>query len=276
MGALSAVFSVFRRRVESLEEPPYPVFDSKVIFLPEEDGEEEQEHQLQELTAKTRQRGVPASEGDLEPVTIHMVYVDSKNQESQRTVTCLKIKEFHGSYCLMAKCHKRNATRSFRIDRIKEITEYGTKPPKTHSPPDDFLQDLMEFAGLSTGDPLKARVRQAMQLCGDGLTLLTFLARCDGFYHPHEEEAIEQYCIERCEDDADDELIGALIEHSRLFFPSPEQFLDAAESVFQGDDEPHARRLLHFVRAVTEADGVISPEEFEWRRELEDCILQYI
>ncbi len=50
--------------------------------------------------------------------TFKMTYCDSANQESDRVITIMNVEKDDANIDIIAHCHLRNETRSFRVDRI--------------------------------------------------------------------------------------------------------------------------------------------------------------
>lgn len=53
---------------------------------------------------------------------VRMQYVDAKGQESERVVRPLRVHGRAGVLYLVAHCYQANALRSFRLDRVVELT----------------------------------------------------------------------------------------------------------------------------------------------------------
>jgi DNA polymerase-3 subunit epsilon len=53
--------------------------------------------------------------------TVRMRYVDARGQESDRTIRPLQVHERKGHLYLVAHCHRAEALRTFRLDRVVEL-----------------------------------------------------------------------------------------------------------------------------------------------------------
>ena len=53
---------------------------------------------------------------------VQMRYVDARGQETERVVRPLRVSARDGVMYLVAHCYRRNAQRTFRLDRIVEMT----------------------------------------------------------------------------------------------------------------------------------------------------------
>lgn len=130
-------------------------------------------------------------------------YLDDKGAESERTITCMSLNGYGGVTHIQAFCHKRERPRSFRIDRILELVDIETGE-LLHA------ESHFEMLGAVGALPFEDKGFSAF------LQIAAFMAKCDGTYHPLEEEALEAaitaYAIRFGGSDADieDAIAGCL------------------------------------------------------------------
>lgn len=246
MTALADFLDALRNRFRDTPVAP-PYFDDVEFYGPPQDAEEEPRDKPDKIS--------------LEPMALAIRYCDAKGQASERAITCKQIVYYQNSTCIRAYCHMRGALRAFRTDRIECVVEYGTG--EVHEPPDTFLDELLTDAEAGGSTPAN------LDLCRDGLIVLTFLARCDGKFHENEMEAIAEYCRVRLGPYAPDQDIDAALEEARRLYPDADSFLDAAERIIMRD-ETHARQLLTASRRLIDADSVRHPNEIDFAWELQE------
>lgn len=210
------------------------------------------------------------SSGDsVNGLTVIICYRDSKGAASTRQISCVRIEVGKGKRYLRAFCHHRRALRMFLIDRIDTVSDAETG---------EELADGDEFFGQYADDRISASppgwglspVQRAD--LGAGLTVLTFLSRCDGKMHPLEEHEIDTFTSAwwiRAEIRADLPE-GDIAAHSRRLAPDVEAFALAAERV--RGNRILAPLVAGYARRVVEADDVIAKEEGYWISRLADWL----
>jgi predicted DNA-binding transcriptional regulator YafY len=58
-----------------------------------------------------------------------MEYLDAHNRRTQRVVQPLNIRRFGDELLLIAHCHLRNDRRTFKLQRIVQLTRLDAPPP---------------------------------------------------------------------------------------------------------------------------------------------------
>ncbi len=144
-------------------------------------------------------------------------YKDSKGNESTRRITVWGIKKgVGGCPLLVAKCHERQAQRSFRIDRVKAVLDFDGV---VQEPLDDFFVEefgmarcVVETALNKPGDvpnsilpqtpvvkKTEERSNAIRAICRKrGIPLLCLIARADSEFHPSELKIIHEYAAISC------------------------------------------------------------------------------
>jgi hypothetical protein len=185
-------------------------------------------------------------------------YTGADGVDSMRVITLHRIDGPSGNPQLIgAHCHTRDAYRTFRIDRIRSMVDGATG---------EELDPVSHCIALQRSGALKVEDRAL----GNIMTIMTFLARCDGEFHALEQESLDdiigRYFRFFGGDDAAYEC--ARREAMRLA-PDDSDLLRAVRSIKRN---PMAKDLAGFVlkgsMAMIDADGVQHNEEVYWAIEL--------
>ena len=211
-------------------------------------------------------------------------YIDSKKNLSTRRITVWGIKLGpSGTPILIAKCHERNATRSFRIDRIKAIADFDGELASSVS---KFLTENFEMhpelAALAelhsaTGGAKRASSSknkskpkpdvkmQAIKATSrkKGLHLLWCFANADDDFHHTELDTILNYCETMCELEgiiSTEEELGLLGKYIKRLRPTG-QTIDKSVDTLLNLSSTDIDSFLHACIQVAKADGYIHPQE---------------
>jgi Tellurite resistance protein TerB len=189
-------------------------------------------------------------------------YEDSAGEISMRRITCKRISGHCGEAELITCfCHERQAWRTFRIDRIRDMccAESG-----------EILDPATHFEQLARTGALKVEDK-ALNAIG---RVLVFLARCDGDYHPLEVAALDHH-FERYARwfGGDDRTIMTAMREARRIAPDAD---DLIRSLKAFGKMPLGAELARFVldsgAAIVDADGHHSPEEIGWAVEISSAL----
>lgn len=184
-------------------------------------------------------------------------YLNDKGEESERTITCKRLHGYGGITHIDAFCHSRERPRSFRIDRILDLIDIETG---------EVLHAESHFEMLGTAGALPFEDKGFTAF----VQIATFMAKCDGHYHPMEVEALEAaitaYVIRFGGDDAQIEQAMA-----RLPRIAPDG-ADVAKAVKRLKVSPIggrvSRLILDHCGQIMDADGAHHPQEMAWAVEL--------
>ena len=198
-----------------------------------------------------------------------ITYNTADGRETFRSITCHRIERRGETSYVQGLCHKREAIRLFRIDRISEVADIATgEVLGDGSFFDRFRVDSSKDAksdnwGLS-------RSRKATLLAG--LNALAFMAKIDGQWHPLEAAVIERFvCSMWLQKEWEGEPpLGEIIRHARNLAPDSHVFFASLKNISHSDTS--TRLLVRMLHQVAAADGVIKPEEFAALNEMEDFI----
>lgn len=202
-------------------------------------------------------------------LSVIIEYRDAKGIASIRQISCIRIEEGHGKQYLRAFCHQRRALRVFIIQQIAAVIDIETG--ELLSAGEEYFSQFTDkqIAASHLGWGLSPKQRADL---GAGLTMLTFLSRCDGRIHPAETEEIDTFVAAwwmRAEiwGEIPEEEINA---YSRRLAPDVEAFLAAARRV--GQSESLSSLVASYAMRVIVADEIIADEERRWVSQVVDWL----
>lgn len=190
-------------------------------------------------------------------------YENVKGEKTKRIMTLNTVeKSDAGDWSMKGHCHKRNAERTFRADRIHELTHMGTG---------EIFADAQVFlAGLVGASPVSKTLRAAMP----SLQVLAFLAWCDGDFHKRERAVIEEWAARFVKDKPEADRVEAHADLAKFMaapFEDTQAFYTAIDRFEKGDIED-LKALISTVRHIVDADDRLANEEFSWLLEMENTL----
>lgn len=222
---------------------------------------------LRDRTPRKRAPARPPTVTPMEGQSFIIEYMDGRGQLSQRRISVWGIDEgSEGIPRLVARCHEQQATRRFRIDRIRSVISLDGEVF------DDVGAYLADRLGLEGAPDAIARAPRPglspawpkmLELCRPYAILLGALSVADGRKIQVEIDAAADFCVWLCRkaglepDEPERQAFGAFMKGMRPAEMSVVTALDALMS-----EEPET--LTAFARAgraVIEADGVLHPAE---------------
>lgn len=194
-------------------------------------------------------------------LTVIIEYRDARGVPSVRQISCIRIENAKGKRYLRAFCHHRRALRMFLVERIDSVLDAETGEMLAGG--GDYFEQFTDDRITASQPGWGLSPIQRADL-GAGLTVLTFLSRCDGEVHPNEIEEIETFVSAwwmRAEIRA--EMPEAdILGYARRLAPDVEAFVLAAQRVWAN---PLLTPLIAgYAARVVEADGVLAAEERHW------------
>lgn len=260
MGNIAGTIDTLKRYLPKSK--PSPKFHSFQPIVVEND-EEEETAIPSPLAERENARGT----------TFGIKYFDAKGNVSVRRVSC---QSFDGSH-LYAYCHERKRARCFRLDRIREI--YDMHTGEIWDDASEFLGVLSDFGIRRKSDkPAPGKNQEkAMSRIRDGVRVLVYIARSDGFVHPKEMEVVEDYCRQRCSGGntqardysmpVEDYNMKAIMDWAARQFPDIETVESSLYKV--AGSTSNWELLRKSIRAIVDADGVLHPDEVQAVMEIE-------
>lgn len=184
-------------------------------------------------------------------------YRDAAGDETQRRITIRRI-DPRGH--VHAWCHERGAPRIFAADGIRKVVDVTSG--EIWQVPGDVTTWIDGLRGRLLASPA-GMANEIVGRCRRGFVVLTFLARCDGHYHPSEAEVLTHFLADACFDlqfNAD-----RVLEWANRLYPDTQTYERAVRGASFGGRE-EMRRVIRHARAMIDADGVMAPQEFEFAR----------
>ncbi len=202
--------------------------------------------------------------GSAEGQSFIIEYIDSTGKSSTRRITVWSISAGAGGIpCLIAKCHERQAQRSFRVDRIKCFIDYDGEVF------DDIPTFLSQNFGMSLSlavkkDPnIEKRWAYILGRVKHDAVLLSALARVDGQTLVVETDAATNHLAWFAEMDGimlEEAEILALNRYLNRLRPTEQAIMRAIYET-STRERRHVERMLMAAAAVIDADGTRHPRE---------------
>lgn len=202
--------------------------------------------------------------GSAEGQSFIIEYVDSTGKSSTRRITVWSLSTGVGGVpCLIARCHERQAQRTFRCDRIRCFVDYDGEVF------DDVPAFLSQNFGMSLGmasrkDPnSEKRWAQILGRVKHDAVLLSALARVDGQTLAVETDAATNHLAWFAEMDGimlEDAEIVALHRYLNRLRPTEQAIMRAIHET-STRERRHIERMLMAAAAVIDADGMRHPRE---------------
>jgi hypothetical protein len=185
-------------------------------------------------------------------------YTDANGLDTQRTVTVRQFDHKHLGGMFIGHCHLRNATRTFRADRVKTCVDSETG---------EVVTDVMEFLHQRYQQSPHPSATKLLETDYDTLRVLLYVGKADGQFRQAEKQIYLDVCqsiskdsrltkdmIEKLTDNLDDLSVTAFKQAvSRLSKQSGETqslVLDAAEQMIATQKTVHAveKEALEYMR----------------------------
>lgn len=215
----------------------------------------------------------PNSEGLFEPVAGFICVIEYENEfgiPSQRLVTCKSLRRTSEGFNLGAVCHAARGFRSFKATRITAVYDATTGELLGSG---DYFRRFAIDEGRERVPTFGLMRSRAAHLIA-GLNVLAFMARCDGLWHPLEEEPVERFICSlwmRKEWPGDPPL-AEVLAHARRLAPDSDVFFRSLRAYARSTTS--SRVLLNSISALIEADGVICGEETDWVLAMQDFLME--
>lgn len=186
-------------------------------------------------------------------------YLDAAGRSSTRRITVWSISRgAHGIPCLHARCHERNATRLFRVDRIRTCIDYDGE---VHSNVPEFLTvnfGMSPALAIRSAGEDRDRWQIILAAIRAEAVILAALAKADGTVVAAEIDAATDYLAARAERTGymlDQAEIAALQRFTRRLRPSEDAIIRSLNEI-AGRGTREIQKLLLAAMAVIDADGL--------------------
>lgn len=195
-------------------------------------------------------------------------YTNAKGEATHRVIQCRSIKVQDRVALVGAICVSSHAHKHFRCDRISEVFDALTG---------ESLGDGSFFKQFVVGEHKQSKsnwntTSQRKSLIVAGLNVLSFMARCDGRWHPLEEQVIEDFVcalwLKKGWENSPP--MDEVLAHARRLAPDGAVFRSAIRQYAHSNGSGQV--LSRFVQRIIAADGVICDEEHRWATEFADAL----
>lgn len=210
---------------------------------------------------------------DIEGLLIKFFYSDVTGAKSNRVILCRCCWQGAGGLYVQGFCTLREALRTFRVDRMREVEDVRAKR-KILRPLEFFgsfaedeihgsagyEQQLLRNLGHELSDfnlerwtVEKQRLQRAREACMDGLRVLAYLALADDIV-TDQERSIERSYIERrlatCEQAYDDSILSTLMDVARSLTVPSRSFARSLNAIAK--DRDHLSLVVAAALRMTE------------------------
>jgi hypothetical protein len=221
-----------------------PSLDNRPTFVPVEEPEETQ-----------------FGRDDSSSYSVQIVYTNGKGEPSERQVTCIKLQGFAEPDAIYAYCHQSKRAKSFRLDRMSECWDLATG---------ELIDPVEHFRRLHLTGLMDMEDRALDHFS----RLLVFMARCDGEFHPLENDAVDhalaRYVLHFGGDDRTHE---KAVRRLNGIAPDSVDLISAVKKIgTSAHATTLARLVLDCTGSVMNADGRHAPEEIEWAIEVSSLL----
>lgn len=205
--------------------------------------------------------------GDAEGQSFMIEYVDSGGNHSRRRISVWGLrKNDNGIPLLVARCHERNATRTFRVDRIRCCIDYDGE---VHDDVPRYISDTFGMAIVIAGKKGKSssskwpEIRERIK--SDAI-ILAAISRADYAVHINETHAATDYLARKLERQGErltDDEVELIKRYVAKLRPDEETIARALDKVRdRGPNE--IKDTLIAACHVMDADGRRHPKEREF------------
>lgn len=190
-------------------------------------------------------------------------YFDANGEESERRLSCRKLTKIGGIFYLQAFCHERDAMRTFRVDRISELSCGATG--EVFDKPQDFLSRYTADESNGSASAFGLSFVLAADLRAS-LNIMAFIARSDGHFADSEATAVADFCTVFAERFATQRFMreGATT-YARKLAPDSETFILALTRLKRPDAPTGLAKLVVQASSnLIQADGAFSEQEIHF------------
>lgn len=203
--------------------------------------------------------------GHAEGQSFMIEYIDTEGQASRRRITVYDIVAGHGGIpCLRARCHERQATRQFRVDRIQCCIDFDGE---VHDDVPEFMAETFGMplwvARLKETEESKDRWTSIVALMRNDAVLLSALARIDGTVKSSEvDEAVDHLAriIEKNGIFLTEAEVYAIKAYIRRLRPNSDAISRSLMGI-RNVGADHVQRFLITAKKVIEADAILHSSE---------------
>lgn len=181
---------------------------------------------------------------------LRLNYIDSKGQTSDRTVDVREFGSTSYGAIIIGRCHERNATRTFRTDRIKHCVDEETG---------EIIDDVHAFLRNRYEKSTQYSLDNLLNNEYDVLRIMLYLGKSDGRLTADDREAITEACQSISADNRiTDNQVKALL--SRIDTPSIHAFKLAVGKIGKRFDAKTNELLISVSKKIINTQKKAHPE----------------
>lgn len=124
--------------------------------------------------------------------TVRLKYTDANDRQTKRTVTIYAFESAGRTGLAFGHCHLRNATRTFRFDRIRQAVDADTG---------EIIPDLQKHLNDEWQATPQSTMDKLYEQHHDVLKMMLFMAKADGAMRAAELDIIAKNCTNITQDD---------------------------------------------------------------------------
>jgi predicted DNA-binding transcriptional regulator YafY len=181
---------------------------------------------------------------------LHLKYKDGNGQRTERAVDIRQYGQWEGGYLLIGHCHLRNATRTFRTDRITEAVDRTTG---------EVIPELGTYLDRPYTDSPDRAVDLLLETDLEAIAILLFVAKADGAMRAPERKVIVDTCRALAGDSriTDERIVGLLREFE---VPTMSAYQSAVKRMAERPDATR-RQILAAAEAIVGTQRTVHPME---------------
>ncbi len=201
---------------------------------------------------------------DIDGLALAIDYEDPAGALSRRVILCRSVNPEPPGF-VRAYCHLRHDYRTFRIDRIRAVTDMAKGDVLTGH---DVLEFLAPYIDFSIEEE-KARAQRRLQYrAGPGVKVLVFLAAADGHVHAREQTVILDYAVTESLRRSPDEPFDTDATIRWIHHVKPTRFAAHAAALKLAEDVDQFKRFAGTMMSLVHADGVLHEAEADAVRDI--------
>jgi tellurite resistance protein len=194
---------------------------------------------------------------------LRIKYQSASGKETLRTVDVRQFGNYGDTCLIIANCHLRNATRTFRVDRIKMCIDESTG---------ELISDVNEFLHRKYLESPERSIELLLEHEYDLLRILLYVAKADGQLRQAEKVIMHEVALTLAKDSR---LTESDIDHifSNMGIPSIHAFKLAVGRIVKKGDQS-AQVVLDAARKIVLTQSTVHPSELEALEYIEKRINQ--
>lgn len=177
-------------------------------------------------------------------------YVDGKGSYTERQVDIRAFEPNNPQGLIIGHCHLRGATRTFRFDRLGDVTDLDTG---------EVIPDLQKHLNTLWGESPEPVMDALARDHKDALRMLLFMAKADGAMRAKEVDVIAKFCVEAT---GDVRLSSTLVKDLLQYVDTPSlNVFNRAYNALRRANPEEAEKVASACRAIVATQSTVHPIE---------------